>query len=261
MALQQAGVELVAKGLSGFTGDMAKSNAAVADFGKDGQKAMDALGQSVDNASKLTQDAAGHWRTSTGRFASDAEKAAAGVATVGDAATKTGHQVEGAGRGFSVFGEIAVGALRKVGEIAVDALGKAAQATGAFLKGSIDLAGDFQSGMQEFQSVAGKDVDTQGLEEFHDLFLQIGKELPVSTSEVQQAAIELVKGGIDPLTVSAGGLRSSIQFAAAAMDGDLKGAAEISAKVVGGWAEVNATAAEKAAANARAGAGIAANRG
>lgn len=155
-----------------------------------------------------------------------------------DATEAGGGKVSGAG-------QVMIGALRQVGAIAVDALGKAAQATGAFLKDSIDKAGDFQAGMQEFQSVAGKDVDTAGLAKFHDLFIQIGKELPVSTSEVQQAAIEMVKGGIDPATVAAGGLRQNIQFAAAAMKGDLAGAAEISAKILGGWADINATAAEK----------------
>jgi hypothetical protein len=93
---------------------------------------------------------------------------------------------------------------------------------------------------------AGKDLDTAGLQKFHDLFIQLGKDLPVSTSDVEQAAIELVKGGIDPATVAAGGLKQAIQFAAAAMKGDLVGAAEISSKIVAGWAEVGATAAEKA---------------
>ncbi len=106
--------------------------------------------------------------------------------------------------------------------------------------------GDFEAGMLQFQSVAGRDVDASGLEKFHDLFLTLGKELPVSTKDVQMAAIEMVKGGIDPATIAAGGLRQNIQFAAAAMGGDLVKAAEISSKIMGGWAGVNATAAEKA---------------
>lgn len=156
-----------------------------------------------------------------------------------DATEKGGGKVSGAG-------EIMIGALRHVGAIAVDALMKAGQAVGSFLQDSVDLAGDFQAGMLEFQSVAGQDVDTAGLEKFHDLFLDLGKKLPVSTSEVQQAAIEMVKGGIDPAIVAAGGLEQNIQFAAAAMKGDLAGAAEISAKILGGWSNANATAAEQA---------------
>jgi len=143
------------------------------------------------------------------------------------------------------FGEIVTGALRKIGELSVQALLKAGQAITGFVKDSIGLAGDFQAQMLEFQSVAGKDVDTKGLEQFRDLFLDIGKRLPVSTSEVQQAAIEMVKGGIDPATIAAGGLEQNIKFASAAMGGDLVKAAEISSKILGGWTSVNATAAEK----------------
>jgi TP901 family phage tail tape measure protein len=142
--------------------------------------------------------------------------------------------------------QIMIGALRQIGTIAVDAFAQAARAGADFLKDSVGLAGDFEAGMLKFQSVAGKDVDTAGLAKFHDLFIQIGKELPVSTSDVQKAAIEMVKGGIDPAIIAAGGLRQNIQFAAAAMDGDLVKAAEISSKILGGWTDANATAAEKA---------------
>ncbi len=152
-----------------------------------------------------------------------------------------------AGGGFGAgFGEIVTGALRQIGTLAVDALLKAGQAVAGFVKDSIGLAGDFQANMLQFQSVAGKAVDTKGLEQFKQLFLDLGKELPVSTSEVQQAAIEMVKGGIDPATIAAGGLRQNIQFAAAAMGGDLVKAAEISAKILGGWTSTTATGAEKA---------------
>lgn len=152
---------------------------------------------------------------------------------------------KGSGR-VSSAGQVMIGALRHIGTVAVDAFGQALKATAAFVGDSIGLAGDFEQGMLNFQAVAGKDVDTEGLEDFRDLFLQIGKELPVSTAEVQKAATEMIKGGIDPAIVAAGGLRQNIQFAAAAMEGDLVAAAEISAKILGGWADANATAAQKA---------------
>ena len=169
-----------------------------------------------------------------------------GVDAVKKDLSSLGDTAKSAGGGFSSLKEIATGALREVGAMAVNALGQAASAVGGFLKDSISVAGDFQSGMLEFQAVAGKSVDTTGLQQFHDLFISLGKELPVSTADVQKAAIELVKGGIDPATVAAGGLEQSIKFAAAAMGGDLAAAAEVSAKVVGGWADVGATAAQKA---------------
>lgn len=153
---------------------------------------------------------------------------------------------EKGGRRVSAAGQVMIGALRDIGRMATQAFVEAARATAAFIGDSIGLAGDFEQGMREFQAVAGSDVDTSGLEQFKDLFLDIGKRLPVSTKEVQKAAIEMVKGGIDPAIIAAGGLEQNIQFAAAAMKGDLVGAAEISAKILGGWTRVGATAAEQA---------------
>src|SRR5438128_1278132 len=111
-----------------------------------------------------------------------------------------GRKAKDSGAGFSSLREIGVGALREIGTLAVDALGKAAQAVGGFLKDSISVAGDFEAGMNNFKAVIGDAVDTKGLDQFKSLFISLGKELPVSTSDVQQAAIEMVKGGIDPAT-------------------------------------------------------------
>lgn len=172
------------------------------------------------------------------------------ISTINNATKATNTFVDATDKGsgrVSAAGQVMIGGLRKVGEVAVDAFGKALKATAAFVGDSISVAGDFEQGMLDFQAVAGKDVDTDGLEEFRDLFIDIGKRLPVSTTEVQQAATEMVKGGIDPAIIAAGGLERNIQFAAAAMDGDLVKAAEISSKVLGGWTDANASAEQKTA--------------
>ena len=155
-----------------------------------------------------------------------------------DATEKGSRRIDGAA-------EIIIGGLRKIGSVAVEAFMEAGKAVVGFVGDSIGKAGDFEASMLEFQSVAGKDVDASGLEDFRDLFIDIGKRLPVSTSEVQQAAIEMVKGGIDPATIAAGGLEQNIQFAAAAMKGDLVKAAEISSKIMGGWTSITDSAADK----------------
>jgi TP901 family phage tail tape measure protein len=196
---------------------------------------LDKATKATDGFATATVDAMGRLHGADGRFLA-----------LGNSAETAGRRVKDSAKGFGAFGEIVTGALREVGRMATNAMADAARATAAFVTDSIGLAGDFEAGMLQFQSVAGRDVDTQGLEKFHDLFLQLGKELPVSTKDVQMAAIEMVKGGIDPATIAAGGLRQNIQFAAAAMGGDLVKAAEISSKIMGGWAGVNATAAEKA---------------
>jgi len=144
------------------------------------------------------------------------------------------------------FGEIVTGALRQVGALAVNAMADAGKAVAGFLTDSVDVAGDFEAGMLNFQAVAGKGVDTAGLEKFHDLFISLGRELPVSTQEVQQAAIEMVSGGIDPAIVAGGGLRQTLQFAAASGLG-LADAAATSAKFLAGWTSSAATTEEKVA--------------
>lgn len=181
------------------------------------------------------------------------------VAENGDAYIATMAKADQATTGFGgtsagVFkqmpglADIATGALHKIGTVAVDAFFKAGQAAVGFFTDSISAAGDFEAGMNTFSAVAGGALDEAGLKtkDFRDLFLSLGKELPVSTAEVQNAATEMIKGGIDPATLAAGGLKQNIQFAAAAMKGDLAGAATVSAKILGGWAEQGATAEEKA---------------
>ena len=177
-----------------------------------------------------------------GGFFGTMNKADSAVDNFGKQSQQTFGQMPG-------LADIAVGAFHAIGTVAVDAFFKAGQAAVGFFTDSISAAGDFEAGMNSFAAVAGGALDEAGLktEDFKKLFLDLGKELPVSTAEVQKAATEMIKGGIDPATVAAGGLRQTIQFAAAAMEGDLAGAAEVSAKILGGWAEQGATAAEKAA--------------
>lgn len=178
-----------------------------------------------------------------------AEGAAAFVADMGRASgavTGFGSTAQHSVGGISAFQQVAIGALRQIGTIAVDALGQAAEAVGSFLKDSVDVAGDFEAGMNKFQAVAGKGVDTKGLQEFRSLFISLGRELPVSTSEVEQAAIEMVSGGIDPAIVAGGALRQTLQFAAAS-GMSLADAAATSAKFLAGWTSTSATTAEKVA--------------
>ena len=79
MALEEEGVKLIAEGSNAFGADMKAATKAVDGFGVETKKAAD-----------LIQDAAGRWRTSTGRFATDAEKAAQGIEVIAPAAKKAG---------------------------------------------------------------------------------------------------------------------------------------------------------------------------
>lgn len=175
-----------------------------------------------------------------GNYFSTMAKADKAIAGFGDTADKTFKQMPS-------LADIATGALHRVGAMAIEVFAQAGQAAVGFITDSIGAAGDFEAGMNRFSAVAGQAIEDAGLElkDFRDQFIQIGKELPVSTAEVQEAAIEMAKGGIEPATIAAGGLKQVIQFAAAA-DLDLAQASTIAAKALGGWTDMAASADEKA---------------
>lgn len=158
-----------------------------------------------------------------------------------DAAKKT----SGSGGGISMMGAAVAGAL---GGAAVAAAGAALGAIQNTVTSSVSLAGQFEGGMNQFAAAAGGSLEAAGMnvEQFQDLFLGLGAKLPVSTMEVQQAAIALVKGGIDPAVIAAGGLESTLNFAAAAGMG-LEEAADLSTKMLGTFTSVTDSAATKTA--------------
>jgi phage-related protein len=149
-----------------------------------------------------------------------------------------------AGGGVSSFGQIAIGALREVGAVATQGMMMAGQAIAGFVQDSVKAAGSFEAGMNTFAAASG--ASAEELEAFKNQFLELGKELPVSTKEVQDAATAMVKGGIDPAVVAGGALRDTLQFAAAAAMG-LEEAADLTAKQLGTFVSMTASAAEKSA--------------
>lgn len=190
------------------------------------------------------QDANGRWRDASGTFirlGQDAEKGGKGVKGLGDDAEK-------GAKGVSLLDKIATGAAERIGHALTDAAQQAGQAIVQFIGDSISKAGDFEAGMNSFASVTGDALAESGqsLEDFKDLFISLGRELPVSTAEVQQAAIEMAKGGIEPATIAAGGLRDVLNLAAAGGVG-IAEAAEIASKQLGVWVDQAASAQEKAA--------------
>jgi TP901 family phage tail tape measure protein len=185
----------------------------------------------------------------------DAGAAAKGVDGLGDAAQKSGKGVTGlgddaekGGKGLGVLQEMAKGAVRQVGVLLTNAAAEAGRAVLKFATDTINVAGDFESGMNRFASVTGSALEESGqsLEQFKDLFISLGRELPVSTGDVQQAAIEMAKGGIEPATIAAGGLRDVLNLAAAGEVG-IAEAAEIASKQLGVWVDSAASAEQKAA--------------
>lgn len=249
MALQKSGLELIAQNAAAYVSDMGRAeraNEAFAESASGAAQRATAAGQQISKAAQqsagLYQDAAGKWRNAAGQYASAAEKAAAGV--VG-ASKKVGDE---GGKGYTSLAEIASGALRRVGELTTDFAMEAGQAVAQFVGDSIGAAGDFEAGMNRFAAVAGSALQEsgQGLQDFKQLFLDMGAQTQFSAGQAQEAAINLAKGGLDPATIAAGGLKAALDLAAAG-ELDLAQAAEISAKQYGVWVDASASAADKAA--------------
>lgn len=175
------------------------------------------------------------------QFTTEMAGAGKSVDKLGKDVTQAGGEAE---KGSSLFGK----AGAAIGTAVVAGVAVAGAALVKFVGDSVGVAGDFEAGMNRFEVAAGGALDAAGLKakDFADLFLDIGKRLPVSTMEVQQAAETLVKGGIDPLVLKMGGLEKSIQFAAAA-GLDLDSAAELSIKTLGTFVSSTASAEEQTA--------------
>lgn len=152
-----------------------------------------------------------------------------------------------AGPKVDVFREVAVGALRAVGETAVMVLGQATRAMADFVGDSSKVAGDFEANMYRFEAVTGSSIAEGGqtLDEFRELFMQLGADTQFSAAEAQEAAIELAKGGVKPLAISSGVLEQTLSLAAAG-ELDLANAAEITAKAMAIWGDTGVTAADVA---------------
>jgi hypothetical protein len=255
MALQEVGVKLILEGSGGFFGELANANQAVDKLGNTAKSSLggleaaarplDTVAAKAAAAGLKWDEAAGRWRTATGQYASGAAIAAAGLDDFADRSVKATKKAEG---GFSSLEQIAIGGLRRIGEAAINAMAQAGMALVGFGQQSVSAAGQFEDGMNQFAAAAGGSLETAGLsvEDFKQLFLTLGQELPVSTKEVQEAAIALVKGGIDPAIIAAGGLESSLQFAAAAGMG-LEEAAELGVKMLGTFTSITDDAATKTA--------------
>lgn len=175
------------------------------------------------------------------QFTTEMAGAGKSVDGLGNDINKAGGKAQ---KGSDLFGT----AGAAIGTAVLAGVAVAGAAIVKFVGDSVSVAGDFEAGMNRFEVAAGDALDKAGLkaEDFADLFLDIGKRLPVSTMEVQQAAETLAKGGIDPLVLKMGGLEASIQFAAAA-GMDLDAAAELSIKTLGTFTDATATAEEQTA--------------
>lgn len=141
------------------------------------------------------------------------------------------------------FSNIWVGAAETVGGAIVDAFMRAGQAVAGFIMQAPMMSAELEDKMNWFASISGG--TDEELKRMKELVIILGKELPVSTMETADAAVELAKGGLSIATLEAGALRDTLNFAAASQM-NLVQASEVVVKQMGTFTSTMATAEEQA---------------
>lgn len=243
MTLQQSGVQLVVQDQSAFLQALAAANGAVNALGVGSASAaqkIDQLSTRIEFqkrslgilAQELTATATKYGEGSvqaqkkqlaldklTASIAKDEAALADLRAAEAAAAASSAQLAQGldkAGQSSSRFGEIATGALRRVGEIAVNVLGSAVQAVGAFISSSVDQAGDYEQAMDVMAAQSGATADQ--MDQVGATAKALGADLTLpATSAVDagNAMLELSKGGLD-VAQSMAAAKGTLQLAAAA---------------------------------------------
>lgn len=215
--LPKAGIELVAENLPQFIVALERSTKAVQDFAQTTGLAIQQVNGAVNNID--TTGASGE---------------------IQNVATELSRIEEPA----NLMATVVSGAMERIGGAVVEFVMANLQKVGQFLKEAPQAAEGFQSAMFRFFAVA--DEGARNMKpEMEDLILMLGKELPVSTRDVAEAATELAKGGLTAATLKAGALRDSINFANAANLG-LAEAGTIVVKQLGTFVKAGASAEEQA---------------
>ncbi len=139
------------------------------------------------------------------------------------------------------------GALQSMGGLAVAGVAVAGAALVGFGVQAVQVAADFESGVNRFASVTGGALQAAGLniEDFKGQWLDLGAKTQFSAAQAQDAAIALAKGGVAIKDIM-GGATAAVLDLAAAGELELAPAAEIVAKQLAVWGDTGVQAAEVA---------------
>jgi TP901 family phage tail tape measure protein len=149
---------------------------------------------------------------------------AEGFEEVGEKASRAGAKVKS-------FGEIATGALRRVGEMGVDALMDAGQAVVSFVGDSIAAAGDYEQSMNLMAEVSGATDEQMAAVKETAKALGADLTLPAtSAADAGTAMLELSKAGFTVEQAMAAA-KGTLQLAAAAQISEAE-AAEIASNAL-----------------------------
>lgn len=187
----------------------------------------------VKKATDTYVDANGRLRDSNGRFVKSGESTRKKLFDIEKAAKGAGTALSGlAKKGVSAFGKLA-----KYGGLAV--AGTAVYAGYS----SVKKAMDFEAQLSTIQALTGA-TDTE-MAKMQTLALKMGAATKYNALEAAQAIEELLKAGLTPATVQAGGLEAALNLATAG-ELDLAAAAEIMSTALNAFQEDGMTAAQAA---------------
>ena len=183
--LPKAGVQLVVDNFTQFLNTLNQSNQSVQQFGQQSTAAM-------------AQANGAFTGVNTGALVN-------GIDSVGSALDRQQSPING-------FQLALAGAFLKIGAVISGQLMEKFQQVSGWLLNTPALAEEFSDKMYKYFSVA--DAGAQQMQgQIRSLVITLGKELPVSTMDVADAATELAKGGLTAATLQAGALRDTLLFA------------------------------------------------
>jgi TP901 family phage tail tape measure protein len=149
-------------------------------------------------------------------------------------------------RWASMMGEVKKGMALAFGMSAVEMISRVATVMLGFFTDSIAAAGDFQAAMNRFTAITGDSLQQAGLDvqQFDDLFMQLGADTQYSAKQAADAAIALAQGGRDANQVYKE--LDDVLALASAGELELAASAEIAAKQLGVWGTEGVRAADVA---------------
>lgn len=185
----------------------------------------------VKRATDTYRDATGRLRNAQGQLVSSGEKTRKKLFDIEKAAKDAGGAFNGlAKKGVSAFGKIAkYGALAGAGVVAYAGVS------------SIKKAMSFESQIASIQALTGA-TDAE-MAKMQTLALKMGAKTKYSALEAAQGIEELLKAGLTPATVQAGGLEAALNLATAG-GLDLAEAAEIMSTALNAYKKDGMSAAD-----------------
>jgi len=151
------------------------------------------------------------------------------------------------GRRNGGFGRGIVTGLTQIGKAAGVAAGVAIAggiyAAGSVVKDSVSKAMDFESQLSTIQALTG--ATNQEMNKMQALALKMGANTKYNALEAAQGIEELLKAGLTPAAVQAGGLEAALNLATAGSL-DLASAAEIMSTALNAYRDDNMSAAQAA---------------